>query len=126
VVRSRVVGSLILALVAGIAVGACGSGKHVSGFCARIERGNPAFDSLDTTHQRAALAAFDKVADTAPPAVASDMHTISDFRRRLVSDPKSIAADPSILTAYIASTKRVDSYLHNTCGIAIPPLGKLF
>jgi hypothetical protein len=126
VVRSRAVGSLILALVAGVAAGACGPSHHASGFCARIERGNPAFNSLDVAQQRAALAAFDKVADTAPPAVATDLHTISNFRRRLVSDPKSIEADPSILSAYVASAKRVDSYLHDTCGIAIPPQAKLF
>lgn len=124
VVRSRVVGSLILALVATTAVGACGSSRHASGFCGRIEQSNPAFDSDDTS--RAALAAFDKIADTAPPPIAKDLHTVSAFRRTLVNDPQSLAAHPSILTAYVASTKRIDTYLHDTCGISVPPEGKLF
>jgi hypothetical protein len=124
VVPSRVVGPIVFALTATIAIGACGSNRHATGFCARVEQSNPVFNSLDASHQEAALALFDKVADTAPPAVAADLHTVSAFRRRLVDDPNSV--DPSILKAYVASTKRVDAYLHDTCGIAIPPTGRLF
>lgn len=125
VARSRVVGTLVFALIASVAATACGSSGKASGFCARIKQGEPAFNSLDASNLHTALAAFDKVADAAPPAVASDLHTISSFRRRLADDPKSIVADPSLLRAYATSTKRVDNYLHHTCGVDIPPPGKL-
>jgi hypothetical protein len=126
VIRARGIGMLVVALLVSAAAGACGSSRQASGFCGRVERGDPAFNSDDAAHLRTALAAFDKIAATAPPAVASDLHVISSFRRRLAEDPQSIKADPALVTAFVASGKRVDSYLHDTCGVDIPPPSKLF
>jgi hypothetical protein len=126
VAPARAAVSVALVLAAAATVTACGSSARATGFCATVERGNPAFNSVDAAHQDRALAAFDKLANSAPPAVASELHAISAFHRRLVDDPKSIVSDPSLVTAYAANRKHVDAYLHDTCGVAIPPLGTIF
>jgi hypothetical protein len=123
VAPGRVAAVLAVALVACAGVAACGGSTHATGFCARIQHGNGAFNQTGAAHLDSALAAFDKVAATAPPAVATDLHTVSGFRRELGDKPKSVR-QPQI-TSYIAAVKRVDAYLHDTCGLAIPPPSKI-
>jgi hypothetical protein len=124
---ARIAALVACGVLAGVGATACGtSGGQVSGFCAAIRQPSSAFNSLDAAHAPRALAAFDRIAAQAPVPVAADLRIVSGFQRTLRSDPGSIVKDPSLLTNYGAATKRIDAYLHHTCGVSIPPFGKLF
>jgi hypothetical protein len=110
------------ALAGSLVVGGCSSHRQATGFCATVERGRAAFDSADQAHASRALAEFDRVIAGAPAAIAPDLKTVSAFLRLLVNDPKSATA--AVFVRYAAAIRRVDRYLHETCGIRIPPQGK--
>ena len=124
----RVAALVACVVLAALGASACGSSSNssASGFCNAIRQPNAAFDSLDATHARAALDAFDRVAAKAPPRVAADLHVVSSFQRLLRSDPAAIQKNPTMIGDYGAATKRIDAYLHDTCGLRIPPFGRLF
>jgi hypothetical protein len=123
---SRVVPVALCALVAVVGGAACGSSSsRATGFCAAIRHSSPAFDSVDRSGLSKATAAFDRIAARAPAPVATDLHVVVAFRARLFENPGSISKDPSIIVKYGASTKRVDAYLHDHCGVHIPPRGPL-
>ena len=111
------------ALAGSLVVGGCSSHQQATGFCATIEQGRAAFDSTDEAHLSASLAEFDRVIATAPAEIAPDLKTVSAFLRLLVRDPKS-AATAAVFVRYGKATSRIDRYLHDTCGIHVPPQGK--
>jgi hypothetical protein len=115
---------LVFGLVGPALVGGCGAHREATGFCATIRQGRSAFDSTDVAHASRALAEFDRVAASAPATVAPDLKTVGSFLRALYGDPASVAKHPALFERYAAATKRVDAYLHQTCGVHIPPLGK--
>ncbi|HEY5013762.1 MAG TPA: hypothetical protein VIK61_13810 [Acidimicrobiia bacterium] len=127
VARRRAVraGSVLvgLAVAGSLVAGGCGSHRQATGFCAAIEQGRAAFDSTDEAHLTASLAEFDRVAANAPAAIAPELKTVSAFLRLLLHDPKS-AATAAVFVRYSTAVRRVDRYLHETCGIHIPPQGK--
>jgi hypothetical protein len=127
----RIVGratSVVVACGLVAALAGCGGGEHhaATRFCAAIERGHPAFDSIDASKSSTALTEFDRVSESAPAALAPDLAIVSSVLRALYRDPASVANDPARFKSYIAATRRVDRYLHETCGVRIPPAGKFF
>jgi hypothetical protein len=120
----RTVVVLVFGLVGVAVVGGCGAHREATGFCATIRRGHGAFDSTDAAHATRALDEFDRVAASAPATVAPDLKVVSAFLSALYHDPASVAKDPAAFERYAAATGRVDSYLHDTCGVHIPPAGK--
>jgi len=109
-------------LIATVAIGGCGSKHRATGFCAAVRRGDSAFNSTKPAHAKQALAEFDRVAASAPAAVASDLKVIS----AVVGKPTRLANNPALVKQYFAAIGRVDRYLHQSCGLTIPPPGKLF
>ena len=106
-------------VAATVVVGGCRSDREANGFCAEIERGHAAFDSIDTDHSDRALAEFDRVAASAPASVAPDLQTVGAQLALFYNDPKAFV-DPAGLKRYAAALDRVDEYLRATCGIRIP------
>ena len=124
---ARVAALLACGVLAAIGTTGCSSGGgHASAFCTAIRQPNVAFNTLSGSHVEQALDAFDTVAAKAPAAVAADLHTVSSFQRLLRGNPSAIQKDPALITRYGAATKRVDAYLHDACGVRIPPFGKLY
>jgi hypothetical protein len=109
-------------LIGAAAVAGCGPTHDATGFCATIERGHAAFDSTDQSHAPRALAEFDRVTAAAPASVAPDLSTVASVLR----DPAVLANNPTLVKGYFAAIARVDRYLHRTCGLTVPPVGKLF
>jgi hypothetical protein len=115
---------LVCSLAAPALIAGCGRQSDESGFCATIETGHTAFDATDAAHSSAALAEFDRVAATAPASLAPDLKTVAATLSVLYRDPASLANKPALLQRYVAAIERVDRYLHQTCGVAVPPAGK--
>ena len=58
-------------VAATVVVGGCGADREAAnGFCAEIEHGHAAFDSVDKQEAKRALAEFDRVVASAPAAIA--------------------------------------------------------
>ncbi len=117
-----ILGVVSVALVGTVTVGGCGSSRQATGFCAAVRRGNSAFNSTDPAHAKQALAAFERVAAAAPPSVAPDLATIA----AVVGKPTRLVKNPALVKQYFRAIGRVDRYLHQSCGLTIPPPGKLF
>jgi hypothetical protein len=120
--RAVVVCGLVVAALGTIALAGCSSRHRASGFCATIQRGHAEFNSTDSAHQTQALAEFDRIAASAPAAVAPDLRTIAT----VVEKPSRVVGDPPLIRRYFAAIGHVDRYLHQSCGLTIPPQAKLF
>jgi hypothetical protein len=123
---TSVVFGIVAAFVLPITLTGCSAHRDATGFCATIRGGHSAFDSVDESRAPVALAEFDRVAAKAPTTVATDLKTVSAVLHLLYRDPASVAKDPALFERYVAATKHFDSYLHQTCGVSIPPPGKFF
>jgi hypothetical protein len=122
-----ILGVVGAALIGTVAIGGCGSSHQATGFCAAVRRGHSAFNSTDPAradpaHAKQALAEFDRVAASAPAAVAPDLKIIS----AVVGKPTRLVKNPALVKQYFAAIGHVDYYLHQSCGLTIPPPGKLF
>jgi hypothetical protein len=112
---------LVLGVVAVVVAGGCGGHRDAGGFCAQITRGHAEFDSIDSVARaNRALARFDRVAASAPAAVAPDLQTVSSVLSQLYHDPKAFVKDPGTFRRYSEATRHVDQYLHQSCGVRIP------
>lgn len=100
-------------------VGGCSADREANGFCAEIEHGHAAFDSVDKQESKRALAEFDRVVATAPAAIAPDLKTVGTELALFYNDPKAFT-DPVGFKRYTTALDRVDKYLRETCGIRIP------
>jgi hypothetical protein len=121
--RAVVIAGLVGATVIGsVALAGCGAHHAATGFCASIQRGHSAFNSTDPAHASRALAEFDRVAASAPAAVAPDLKTIAAVIRK----PTQVVNNPALVKRYFAAIAHVDRYLHQSCGLTVPPPGKLF
>jgi hypothetical protein len=121
--RVVVIASLLGAtLIGATALAGCSEHHEATGFCATIRRGHSAFNSTDAAHAKRALAEFDRVAASAPATVAPDLKTIAAVIRK----PTQLVDNPALIKRYFAAIGRVDRYLHQSCGLTVPPPGKLF
>ena len=116
---------LVAAVAAAGGVGGGSSNRNARGFCAMIDHQHAAFDSVKLADAPKALPEFDRTAARAPAAIAHDLGVVSAFLTRLHDDPSSLAGHPEIVKRYAGATNRVDSYLHDTCGVTIPRRGSL-
>ena len=91
-------------LIGAMTVAGCSSHGSSNAFCTSIRRGYPAFDSAQAANATAAIAEFDRIAASAPAAVAPDLKFVSTMLRLFRADPATV--DPAT-------------------GIAIPPRGTL-
>ena len=121
--RALLMLGLVVAVLGGSsAIAGCGPKHEATGFCAAIRRGHSAFDSTDQAHAAKALAEFDRVAASAPAAVAPDVKTVAS----VIRDPRQLVHDPALTQRYLAAIARIDRYLQATCGVSVPPTAKLF
>jgi hypothetical protein len=121
--REVVIAGLVgAALIGSVVLAGCGTRPAATGFCATIQRGNSAFNSTDTAHATRALAEFDRIAAAAPPSVAGDLKTIAAVMRK----PTRLFDTPALVKRYSAAIAHVNRYLHQSCGLTVPPPGKLF
>ena len=121
-----VVFGIVVAMMVSFALSGCSAQRNATGFCATVRGGHSAFDSVAESRAPVALAEFDRVTAKAPTTVAPDLKTVSTVLHLLYRDPASLAKDPALIKRYLGATKRVDSYLHQACGVSIPPPGKFF
>jgi hypothetical protein len=112
-----IAGLLGATLIGSAALTGCGAHQVARGFCATIQRGNSAFNSSDPARSTKALAAFDRVAASAPASVAPDLKTIGAVMRK----PAQLFKDPALVKRYVAAIGRVDRYLRQSCGLTVPP-----
>jgi hypothetical protein len=105
-----------------IVMGACGTHRTATGFCATVQRGHGVFNSSATPPSPATMTQFDRIAGSAPAAVAADLETVGTVLRK----PAVLVHNPSLVKRYFTAIGRVDDYLGRTCGIAVPPLPKRF
>jgi hypothetical protein len=117
-------GLTVVVLVASSLIAGCGAARGATGFCATIRSGHPAFDSIDANRAPQALAEFDRIVARAPASVAPDLTTVGTVLRALYRNPASLANNTALLSRYFAAVGRVDKWLHQNCGVSIPPPGK--
>jgi hypothetical protein len=120
--RACSIGALVVAALGTMALTGCSSHHEATGFCATIQRGHTEFNSLDAARQTQALAEFDRIAASAPAAVAPDLKTIAT----VIEKPSRVVGNPPLIRRYFAAIGHVDRYLHQSCGLTIPPQAKLF
>jgi outer membrane murein-binding lipoprotein Lpp len=118
--RAVAICGLVAAALGTTALAGCSSHRQATGFCATIQRGHAEFNSLDSAHQASALAEFHRIAASAPAAVAHDLEAIAT----VVAKPSRVAGNTSRFLSYFAAVGRVDRYLHQSCGLTIPPTAK--
>lgn len=111
--------AVVFGVAATVVVGGCSSDRQATGFCAEIEHGHAAFDSVGKEESKRALAELDRVVASAPAAIAPDLKTVSTALSLFYNDPKAFS-DPAGFKRYTAAIDRVDEYLRDTCGIRIP------
>ena len=94
-------------------------------YCAAVRTGQSSLsgDVQDPTAAQAAVAAFDQLVATAPPAIESDVRTVADLIDKIAaadpSDQEGVASlfaaalDPS----FLAASKRMQQFTQAQCGI---------
>jgi hypothetical protein len=124
------------ALAAGLLVATCGllpacgsddtpAGGDSAEYCEAVRAGQSSLsgDVQDPTAAQAAVAAFDQLVATAPPAIAPDVRTVAGLIDKIaaadpsdrdgVADLFAAALDPS----FLAASKRMQQFTQQQCGI---------
>jgi hypothetical protein len=129
---------IAVALVAGLALAACGSSSKSTGssssttsggssgggsakgsaFCSKGESLQNKYKSTDFTNKndvKSAAADFQSLTNEAPAAIKADMQTLSDELQKLVAgDTAALQADQAKVTA---ASDNISKYLKDACGI---------
>ena len=109
---------------------ACGSDDSATTgdsteYCESVRTGQASLsgDVQDPTAAQAAVAAFDQLVATAPPAIAPDVRTVAGLIDKIaaadpadesgVADLFAAALDPS----FLAASKRMQQFTRQQCGI---------
>ncbi len=131
--RVAVAGVLVttFALLTGSGLAACGGGDDTTAagdstkYCDAVRTGQTSLsgDVQDPAAAQAAVAAFDQLVQTAPPAIESDVRTVAGLIEKLaaadpadeegVADLFAAALDP----AFLAASKRMQQFTQQQCGI---------
>jgi hypothetical protein len=119
------------ALVAALGLVACSNGDDSAAagdstaYCEAVRTGQSSLsgDVQDPTAAQAAVAAFDQLVQTAPPAIEPDVRTVAGLIDRIaaadptdqdgVADLFAAALDPS----FLAASKRMQQFTQEQCGI---------
>ena len=127
--RRVVAAGLLVATLALLA--ACGSGDDSgaagdsTAYCEAVRAGQSSLsgDVQDPAAAQAAVAAFDQLVQTAPPAIESDVRTVAGLIDKIaaadptdqdgVADLFAAALDPS----FLAASKRMQQFTQEQCGV---------